>query len=171
MLNDDRVAPGMGFGTHSHRDFEILSYVVNGALEHKDSLGTGEVLRPGEVQRITAGTGIAHSEFNPSPTEPVHFLQIWLAPERRGLKPGYEQKAYTEGERRGRWRLVASHDGRDGSVTVHQDADLYVTLLEPGEAAKHTLQSGRYAWLQVARGAVTLSGKPLMRRRRSGNLG
>jgi quercetin 2,3-dioxygenase len=161
VLNDDRVAPGMGFGTHSHRDFEILSYVVNGALEHKDSLGTGSVLRPGEVQRITAGTGIAHSEFNPSPTEPVHFLQIWLTPERRGLKPGYEQKAYTEAERRGRLRLVASHDGRDGSVTVHQDADLYVTLPEPGESVKHELRPGRFAWVQVARGAVTLNGKPL----------
>ena len=161
VLNDDRVAPGKGFGAHSHRDFEILSYVVSGALEHKDSLGTGSVLRPGEVQRITAGTGIAHSEFNPSPTEPVHFLQIWLTPERRGLKPGYEQVAYSEAERRGRWRLVASSDGHDGSVTVHQDAELYATLLEPGESARHELRPGRYGWVQVARGAVTLNGKPL----------
>jgi quercetin 2,3-dioxygenase len=161
VLNDDRVAAGAGFGMHPHRDMEIITYVLRGALEHKDSLGTGEVLRPGEVQRMTAGTGIRHSEFNPSATEPVHLLQIWLTPERRGLTPGYEQTAFPEAERRGRWRLVASHDGRDGSVTIHQDADVYATLLEPGESAGHALRPGRHAWVQVARGAVTLNGRPL----------
>ncbi len=162
LLNDDKVAPGGGFGMHPHRDFEILSYVVSGALEHRDSLGTGAVLRPGEVQRITAGTGVLHSEFNPSPTEPVHFLQIWLTPERRGLKPGYEQKAFPEADRRGRWRLVASHDGRDGSVTIHQDAEVFATLLESGETASYALPRDRFAWIQVARGAVTLNGRPLI---------
>src|SRR6185369_15099383 len=161
VINDDKVAPGAGFGTHPHRDMEIITYVVSGALEHRDSLGTGEVLRPGEVQRMTAGTGIRHSEFNPSPTEPVHLLQIWLMPERRGLTPGYEQTAFPEAERRGKWRLVASHDGRQESVTIHQDADVYATLLEPGESAAHELRPGRHAWLQVARGAVTLNAKPL----------
>jgi redox-sensitive bicupin YhaK (pirin superfamily) len=161
VLNDDRVAPGGGFGMHPHRDFEIMSYVVSGALEHKDSLGTGSVLRAGEVQRITAGTGVLHSEFNPSATEPVHFLQIWLTPERRGLKPGYEQKAFPEADRRGRLQLVASHDGRDGSVTIHQDADVHATLLQPGESVTHAVRPGRFVQVQVARGAVTLNGKRL----------
>jgi redox-sensitive bicupin YhaK (pirin superfamily) len=161
VLNDDKVAPAAGFGTHPHRDMEIITYVVSGALEHRDSLGTGEVLRPGEVQRMTAGTGIRHSEFNPSATEPVHLLQIWLTPDRRGLTPGYEQTAFPEAERRGKWRLVASNDGRDGSVTIHQDADVYATLLEAGESAAHELRRGRYAWVQVARGSVALNGKPL----------
>jgi quercetin 2,3-dioxygenase len=162
VLNDDWVAPGTGFGMHPHRDFEIMTYVVSGALEHKDSLGTGAVVRPGEVQRMTAGTGVLHSEFNPSATEPVHLLQIWLTPERRGLKPGYEQKAFPESDRRGHWRLVASHDGRDGSVTIHQDADVCATLLEPGESATYSLSPGRHAWVQVARGAATLNGRPLV---------
>jgi hypothetical protein len=161
VLNDDKVAPGTGFGMHPHRDFEILTYVVSGALEHKDSLGTGAVVRPGEVQRMTAGTGVLHSEFNPSESEPVHLLQIWLTPERRGLTPGYEQKAFSETDRRGRWKLVASHDGRDGSVTVRQDAELYAALLAPGETATHTFRNSRHGWLQVARGSVTLNGKPL----------
>jgi redox-sensitive bicupin YhaK (pirin superfamily) len=161
VLNDDKVAAGGGFGTHPHRDMEIITYVISGALEHKDSLGTGEVLRPGEVQRMTAGTGIRHSEFNPSATEPVHLLQIWLTPERRGSTPSYEQTAFPEAERRGKWRLVASRDAREKSVTIHTDADVYATLLEPGESATHTLRPGRHAWLQVARGAVTLNGKPL----------
>jgi quercetin 2,3-dioxygenase len=161
VLNDDKVAPGGGFGMHPHRDFEILSYVVSGALEHKDSLGTGAVVRPGEVQRITAGTGVLHSEFNPSATESVHFLQIWLTPERRGLTPGYEQKAFPESERRGKWRLVASHDGRDGSVTIHQDADTFAALLEKGESATHFVRPGRSAWIQVVRGSVTLNGQKL----------
>src|SRR3954467_7815960 len=161
VLNDDKVAPGAGFGTHPHRDMEIITYVLSGALEHKDSLGTGEVLRPGEVQRMTAGTGIRPSEFNPSPTEPVHLLQIWLTPDRRGLTPSYEQTAFPEAERRGRWRLRARKDGRRGAVTTHQDADVHATLLEPGESATHELRPGRYAWVQVARGAVTVNGKPL----------
>ena len=161
VINDDKVAPAAGFGRHPHRDMEILTYVIRGALEHRDSLGSGEVLRPGEVQRMTAGTGIAHSEFNPSPTEPVHLLQIWLLPERRGLTPGYEQKPFPEAERRGRWRLVASRDGRDGSVTIHQDADVYATLLEPGESVRHELRPGRHAWVQVARGSAALNGRPL----------
>src|SRR3954447_21276694 len=160
VINDDKVAPAAGFGTHPHRDMEIITYVVRGALEHKDSLGTGSVIRPGDVQRMSAGTGIRHSEFNPSPTEPVHLLQIWIMPERRGLPPEYEQKAFPEAERRGRWRLVASHDGRDGSVTVHQDVDLYATILGPGESAARPLRPGRYAWVQVARGAVTVNGTP-----------
>jgi quercetin 2,3-dioxygenase len=161
VINDDQVAPGAGFGMHPHRDMEIITYVVNGALEHRDSLGTGEVLRPGEVQRMTAGTGIRHSEFNPSATEPVHLLQIWLLPERTGLTPGYEQKAFPEAERRGRWRMVAARDGRDGAVTINQDADVYATRLEPGETARHDLRPGRHAWVQVARGSVTLNGRTL----------
>jgi redox-sensitive bicupin YhaK (pirin superfamily) len=161
VLNDDRVAAGQGFGMHPHRDMEIITYMLSGALEHKDSLGTGSVIRPGEVQRMSAGTGIRHSEFNPSPTEPAHLLQIWFTPERRGLEPGYEQKAFPEGERSNRWRLVASPDGRDGSVTIHQDAAMYVTSLNAGKTATHELGRDRYGWLQVARGAVTLNGQPL----------
>jgi quercetin 2,3-dioxygenase len=161
VINDDWIQPGMGFGTHPHRDMEIVTYVLEGALEHKDSLGTGAVIRPGEVQRMTAGTGILHSEFNPSPSEPVHLLQIWLLPEKTGLKPGYEQRDFPEAERRGRLRLVAARDGRDGAVTIQQDADLYVGLLDTGESATHRLRPGRHAWLQVARGSVTLNGQLL----------
>jgi len=161
VLNDDRVAAGQGFGMHPHRDMEIITYMLSGALEHKDSLGTGSVIRPGEVQRMSAGTGIRHSEFNPSPTDPAHLLQIWFTPERRGLEPGYEQKAFPEGERRNRWRLVASRDGRDGSVTIHQDAAMYVTSLDAGKTVTHELGRGRHGWLQVARGAVTLNGQLL----------
>lgn len=158
VINDDRVAPGGGFGTHGHRDMEILSYVLEGALEHRDSLGTGSVIRPGEAQRMSAGTGIRHSEFNPSSTEPVRFLQIWILPERAGLSPGYEQKAYSVTARRRQLRLIASRDGRDGSVTVHQDADVYASLLDQGERVMHAVRPGRGAWLQVARGGVTLNG-------------
>jgi len=161
VLNDDQVAAGQGFGMHPHRDMEIITYMVSGALEHKDSLGTGSVIRPGEVQRMSAGTGIRHSEFNPSPTEPAHLLQIWLTPERRGLTPGYEQKAFPDAERRNRWRLVASRDGRDGSVTMHQDAAMYVTTLDAGNKVTRSLDRGRHGWLQVVRGAVTLNGQPL----------
>jgi redox-sensitive bicupin YhaK (pirin superfamily) len=161
VLNDDKVAPGAGFGMHPHRDFEIVTYVVSGAVQHKDSLGTGAVVRPGEVQRMTAGTGVLHSEFNPSATEPVHLLQIWLTPERRGLTPAYEQKAFPDADRRGQWRLVASHDGRDGSVTIHQDADTFATILETGDAVTHFVRPGRFAWIQVARGHVTLNGQKL----------
>ncbi len=156
VLNDDRVAAGAGFGAHPHRDAEIISYVLEGALAHRDSLGTGSVIRPGDVQRMSAGTGVTHSEFNGSKTEPVHFLQIWLIPAERGLAPGYEQKSFPADERRGKLRLVASSDGREGSVTVHQDAALFATLLEPGETVRHQLAPQRHAWVQVARGEVSL---------------
>ena len=162
VLNDDQIAPGGGFGMHPHRDFEIITYVVSGAVEHRDSLGTGSVVRPGEVQRMSAGTGIRHSEFNPSDSEPLHLLQIWLMPERRGLTPSYEQKAFAAEERQGRWRLLAARDGLDGAVTIHQDVSLYGTLLEPGQAIEHKLKPGRHAWMQVARGAITLNDKPLV---------
>jgi len=161
VINEDRVLPGLGFGAHPHRDMEIVTYVLEGALEHADSLGHGAVLRPGELQRITAGTGVFHSEYNPSATEPVHLLQIWILPEQRGLRPGYEQRTFPEAQRRRRLRLVASRDGRDDSVSVRQDADLFATLLEPGETVTHTLRPGRSAWVQVARGAVTLNRQPL----------
>ena len=156
VLNDDRVAAGAGFGAHPHRDAEIISYVLEGALAHRDSLGTRSVIRPGDVQRMSAGTGVTHSEFNGSKTEPVHFLQIWLIPAERGLAPGYEQKSFPADERRGKLRLVASSDGREGSVTVHQDAALFATLLEPGETVRHQLAPQRHAWVQVARGEVSL---------------
>lgn len=161
VINEDRVVPGAGFDTHGHRDMEIISYVLDGALAHKDSLGTGSTIRPGEVQRMSAGTGIRHSEFNASKTEPVHFLQIWILPERDGLAPGYEQQEFPLEEKKGRLRLVASRDGRDGSVTMHQDADLYASVLAPGETVTHRLAPGRHGWLQVARGAVTLNGESL----------
>ena len=150
-----------GFGSHPHRDMEILTYVLEGALEHRDTLGTTSVIRPGEVQRMTAGTGIRHSEFNPSPTEPLHLLQIWLVPERRGLTSGYEQKAFPEAERRGKLRIVASPDGRAGSVNIHQDALVRAALLEPGEKVSYPLPPGRHAWVQVARGTVELNGQTL----------
>jgi redox-sensitive bicupin YhaK (pirin superfamily) len=161
VINDDRVAPGGGFDTHSHQDMEIISYVLEGAMEHQDSIGTGSVIRPGDVQRMTAGTGIAHSEFNHSRTEPVHFLQIWIVPERKGLEPGYEQKTFPLEERRGKARLVASRDGRDGSLTVHQDIDLYTSVLEASDEVAIALRPERSAWVQVARGAVTLNGTGL----------
>lgn len=161
VINEDRVAAKGGFPPHSHRDMEIISYVLDGALEHKDSLGTGAVIRPGEVQRMSAGTGITHSEYNASQEAPVHFLQIWIMPEKRGIQPGYEQRAYPAAERQGRLKLVASRDGRDGSVTVHQDMALYAGLLAKGESVKQSIASGRHAWLQVARGAVLLNGQAL----------
>ena len=161
VINDDRVAPGGGFPTHAHADMEIISYVLEGGLEHKDSLGTGSVIRPGDVQLMSAGSGIRHSEFNASKTEPVHFLQIWIIPERAGITPGYEQKTFTEEEKRGRLRFVASRDGREGSVTVHQDIDLFATLLGAGEAVSHDIRPGRGGWVQVARGTVTLNGETL----------
>jgi hypothetical protein len=161
VINDDTVAPGRGFGTHGHADMEIVSYVLDGALAHRDSLGTGSVIRPGDVQRMSAGTGVRHSEMNPSAAEAVHFLQIWILPERRGLAPSYEQKAFPTDERRGRLRLVASRDGADGSVTIHQDAAIYAGLLGPGEEVVHRPAAGRYTWVQVARGAVSLGGQEL----------
>jgi len=161
VINEDRVQPGRGFPTHGHRDMEIISYVLTGALEHKDSMGTGSVIRPGDVQRMSAGTGVMHSEFNPSRTEPVHFLQIWILPGTRGLDPSYEQKPFPEAEKRGRLRLIASRDGRDGSVTIHLDASVYAAVLAPGERVALALADGRHAWVQVARGAVTLNGEAL----------
>jgi redox-sensitive bicupin YhaK (pirin superfamily) len=161
VINDDRVAPGGGFPAHPHSDMEIISYVLDGALEHKDSLGTGSVIRPGDVQRMSAGTGIRHSEFNASKTEPAHFLQIWIIPEKKGIAPGYEQKAFSDAEKRGRLLLIGSHDGRDGSVTIHQDVDLYATLLGAGDAVEHIIAPGRGGWVQVARGSVSVNGEEL----------
>ncbi len=161
VINDDRVAPGKGFGTHGHRDMEIISYVLDGELGHRDSMGNGSVIRPGEVQRMSAGTGVQHSEMNPSPTRPVHFLQIWILPDRPGHAPGYEQTAFPEAERRGRLRLVASPDGAAGSVTIHQDARMYAGLFDAGEHAVHEVAPGRHAWLHVARGAATVNGVEL----------
>jgi redox-sensitive bicupin YhaK (pirin superfamily) len=161
VINEDRVQPAEGFGTHAHRDMEILTWVLEGALEHKDSMGNGSVIRPGDLQRMSAGTGVTHSEFNPSREAPVHFLQIWLLPRERGLPPGYEQKHFTQAARRGRLRLIAAGDGREGAVTIHQDADVWTALLQPGESVRHALAPGRYAWLHVARGAVSLNGSTL----------
>ena len=161
VVNEDRVRPGQGFGAHSHRDMEIVSYVVSGALDHEDSMGHGSTIRPGDVQRMSAGTGVTHSEFNGSRTEPVHFIQIWLLPSRRGLDPGYEQKRFPDEEKRGRLRLLASPDGAEGSVTVHQDARLFAALLAPGESVTHRLGPGRHAWVQVVRGEVEAGGERL----------
>ncbi len=161
VINDDRVIPGAGFGTHGHRDMEIVSYVLSGALAHKDSLGTGSTIRPGEVQRMSAGTGITHSEFNASAADPVHFLQIWILPEVRGLAPGYEQKRFAPEERRNRFRLVADRHGTNGALTIHQDARIYAATLEAGARLTQPLPAGRYAWLQVAGGVVALEGDEL----------
>jgi len=154
VINEDRVQAGKGFGTHAHRDMEILSYVLEGALKHSDSMGTGSVIRPGDVQRMTAGTGVRHSEFNGSEREGVHFLQIWLLPAQQGLSPGYEQKAFSDAEKRGRLRLVASPDAAGGSITLHADAKLYASILAAGEKVEHTVVLGRHAWIQVVRGTV-----------------
>ncbi|MBD0372608.1 MAG: pirin family protein [Pyrinomonadaceae bacterium] len=161
VINEDWVKEGRGFPTHPHRDMEIITYVLEGALEHRDSMGTGSVIRPGEVQRMSAGTGVTHSERNPSVDEPVHLLQIWIMPDKRDYKPSYEQKAYTDEEKRGRLRLIASPDGRDNSVTIHQDARLYSSLIEPGQRIEHKLEPNRHAWVQVARGSVEINGTAL----------
>jgi redox-sensitive bicupin YhaK (pirin superfamily) len=161
VLNDDRVSAGAGFPTHAHRDMEIVSYVLDGALEHRDSLGTGSIIRPGDVQRMSAGTGIRHSEFNASKTDPVRFLQIWILPERAGLAPGYEQKTFAPADFQGRLRLVASRDGREGSVTVHQDLDLHVAVLDAGGVVTYPLPEARFAWVQVARGEIAVNGETL----------
>jgi len=158
VINDDRVAPGAGFGMHAHRDMEILTYVLEGALAHKDSLGSGSVIRPGALQHMRAGPGIRHSEFSPSPSEPVHFLQIWLLPERPGAPPAYAERHFPLVERQGRLRLVAARDGRHGALAIHQDADLHVGLLATGQSVTHVPASGRKLWLQLARGAVHLNG-------------
>ena len=161
VINEDRVAPGAGFPTHPHRDMEIISYVLEGGLEHKDSMGTGSVIRPGDVQRMSAGTGVTHSEFNASKSELVHFLQIWLLPEQKNIKPSYEQKTFAVDETKNKLRLVGSNDGRDGSVTIHQDVDLYATRLEAGEAVRHELKPGRHAWVHLARGKAKINGNEL----------
>ncbi len=161
VINEDRVRPASGFATHSHRDMEIITYILEGALEHKDSMGNTSVIRPGEVQRMSAGTGVTHSEHNPSPSDPVHLLQIWITPEREGMAPSYEQREFPAEESRGRWRLIASRTGRDDSVTVHQDAEVYTTILDDGEEVGYELKGGRRAWLQVIRGEVALNGVAL----------
>jgi quercetin 2,3-dioxygenase len=161
VINDDRVQPGQGFGMHGHRDMEIVTYVLDGALAHKDSMGNGSILRAGELQRMTAGTGVRHSEFNPSDREGVHLYQIWLLPERRGLEPSYEELALGEEEKRGRFRLVASPEGAEGGLTIHQDACLYLASLLPGQTVSHEIERGRAAWLQVLRGRVDLLGNDL----------
>jgi quercetin 2,3-dioxygenase len=158
VINEDWVQPGQGFGTHPHRDMEILTWVLEGALEHKDSLGNGGVIRPGEAQRMSAGTGIRHSEFNASSLEAVHLLQIWLLPERPNLTPGYEQKTFPLEERRNRLRLIASPDGRDGSVTWHQDASLFIADLDAGTTLDHPLVNSRHAWIQAAKGGISVNG-------------
>ena len=162
VINEDRVKPAQGFGTHGHSDMEIISYVLGGALEHKDSLGTGSIIRPGDVQRMTAGTGVRHSEYNASSTDPVHFLQIWILPEKEGLEPSYEQKAFPDDEKRGQLRLVGSRDGRDGSVTIHQDVDLYASLLRAGDSVSYELGADRNGWVQVARGSVRVDDNELV---------
>jgi redox-sensitive bicupin YhaK (pirin superfamily) len=161
VINEDRVQPGKGFGTHSHRDMEILSWVLEGALEHSDSMGTHGMIRPGELQRMSAGTGVTHSEFNASKTDPVHFLQIWLFPEREGIAPSYEQRAFAPADLEDRLHLVASHDGRDESVKVHQDADLYAGRISPNASVSFHPDAGRSLWLQVAKGQVQVEGRDL----------
>jgi hypothetical protein len=154
VINEDIVAPGRGFGMHGHRDMEIVTYVLSGALEHKDSMGNGSILRPGEFQRMSAGTGLRHSEFNPSPSEPVHLYQIWLLPQTEGIRPSYEQQPFAAAGRLGQWQLVASPNGAAGSLTIHQDARIYLATLEPGESLSHEIPAGRHAWLQVLRGTL-----------------
>lgn len=161
VINEDFVEPGRGFGTHPHHDMEILTWVLDGALEHEDSMGNGSVIRPGEIQRMSAGTGVTHSEFNPSREERVHLLQIWLLPESLGLEPGYEQRAFEDADLRNRLRVVAARAPTDGAVTIHQDARLLIGRLEAGTTVEHAIAQGRHAWVQVARGAVTLNGETL----------
>lgn len=161
VINEDRVAPGTGFPTHGHRDMEILSYVIEGALEHKDSLGTGSIIRPGDVQRMSAGKGVFHSEYNPSQDKPVHFLQIWIEPEAKSLAPSYEQRSFDQGERMGRLKLVASRDARHGSLRIHQNASIYASILNAGASVAFEPDEGRHVWVQVARGLVEVNGASL----------
>jgi quercetin 2,3-dioxygenase len=161
VINEDKVAPGQGFSTHGHRDMEIISYVLAGALAHKDSLGTGSIIRPGDIQRMSAGTGILHSEYNASTTEPVHFLQIWILPAQKGIAPGYEQKTFADAEKQDILRLLASQTGREGSITIHQNVDLYAALLSAGKTITHPFASGRVGWLQVVRGTVQVDEQTL----------
>ncbi len=163
VINEDRVTPGAGFGTHGHRDMEIISYVLDGALEHKDSLGTGSVLRRGDVQRMSAGAGVQHSEFNHSKTEPVHFLQIWIVPESRGLPASYEEKHFEPEQLAGGFHAVAAKDARDGALKVHQDVLVFAAILAPGEKATYELAPGRHAWVQVARGALSVNGTTVLK--------
>jgi quercetin 2,3-dioxygenase len=159
VINEDFVAPGRGFPMHGHRDMEIITYILEGALQHEDSMGNGSIIRPGDVQRMTAGTGVRHSEKNASNEEQVHLLQIWILPDTVGLEPGYEQKAFTDDERRGRLRLIASDDGRDGSVTVHQDVSVFASILGAGERVKHEMDQTRHGWIQIARGEISVNGQ------------
>jgi quercetin 2,3-dioxygenase len=161
VINEDRVAPAKGFGTHPHRDMEIISYVLEGALQHRDSIGTGSVIKPGDVQRMSAGTGVRHSEFNASQSEPVHFLQIWIVPKEPGIAPSYEQKTFTDADKQGRLCTVATPDGRGGSVTLHADAVLHAGRFDHGEAATVAIAPGRHAWVQIARGEVRVNGQAL----------
>ena len=161
VINEDRVVAGAGFGTHAHRDMEIISYVLEGALEHQDSMGNGSIIRPGDVQRMSAGTGVTHSEFNPSRNEGVHFLQIWIQPERRGIAPGYEEKNFPAEEKRGRLRLIASPDRAQGSVLIHQDARVYAGLFDGAEHAQLPFAAGRRAYVHIARGSITANDAPL----------
>ncbi|HEX5421451.1 MAG TPA: pirin family protein, partial [Gammaproteobacteria bacterium] len=161
VINEDRVIPGAGFPTHGHRDMEIITYVISGELEHKDSLGTGSVIRPGEVQRMSAGTGIRHSEFNPSKTEAVHLLQIWIIPASTGVPPSYEQKRFNAEQRRNRYLLVGAPDGREAAITIHQNVLLYIADVDAGTSLAHPIADGRYGWLQVVRGIVELDGGEL----------
>ena len=161
VINEDRVEPGRGFGTHPHRDMEILSYVIEGALEHKDSMGNGSMIRPGDVQRMSAGTGVTHSEFNGSRSERVHFLQIWIIPEKQGITPGYEQKHFAPADKQGKLRLVASRDGREGSVTIHQDTNVFGTVLDAGQTISFSLAANRHAWIHVVKGEVKVGGHDL----------
>lgn len=161
VINDDHVAPGGGFDSHPHENMEIISYVLEGSLEHKDSMGNGSVIKPGDVQRLSAGTGVTHSEFNHSKEEGVHFLQIWILPSANGLEPGYEQKNFSADEKKAKLKLVASNDGRDGSVSLNQDVDMYITILDEGDSVTHSLNDNRKAWVQVAKGSVSLNGQEL----------
>lgn len=161
VINDDVIAAGGGFGTHAHRDMEIITYVLEGELEHKDSLGTGSIIRPGDVQKMSAGTGIRHSEFNHSSNSPVHLLQIWIVPERAGIAPGYQQLNFSRESKLGKLLLVAANEDRDDLIRIYQDAKMYVSVLEGSQSVRHEVAAGRHAWVQVARGAVSVNGKPL----------
>jgi redox-sensitive bicupin YhaK (pirin superfamily) len=159
VINEDFVAPGRGFPTHGHRDMEIITYILEGGLKHEDSMGNGSVIRPGDVQRMTAGTGVRHSEKNASDAERVHLLQIWILPNAEDLQPGYEQKAFSEDERRGQFRLIASNEGREGSVRLNQDVNLFASILDAGQEVEHTMDPARYGWIQVARGSISVNGE------------